>query len=63
MSRKDALELVLELDGKISCENKLEFCEYLDISMTVFDSVIDDFANRDIFEKTNTGWKYKVGRR
>lgn len=62
MAREEALQLALELDGKISNENKVEFCKYLDIDLAEFDRVIDDFVNRDIFEKTNSGWNYKVER-
>ena len=62
ISRKEALDIAREIDGKYVINNKELFCEYIDITTNYFDKVIDSFVNMEIFEKTNYGWKLKYER-
>ena len=62
ISRSEALELVKERDGVVSEENIEKFCAYLDITRNYFDSLIDRFANKNLFEKTNDKWVPKFDR-
>lgn len=60
ISRKDALEIVKEIDGVVSDDIISEFCEYLEITEQEYFSIMDDFVNHDIFEKSpNNDWVLK----
>lgn len=63
MKREDALKLVKRIDGKVSEKNIKNFCTYIEISRSEFDAIIDDFVNKELFEKTQDGWIPKFQRK
>lgn len=65
LSREDAIELVIEYDGKCGEQYINDFCEYIDISIDEFWRVVDGFVNKDLFYKDSKGkWKpkFEVGK-
>ena len=62
INRKEALDIVRTIDGQYDLKNKELFCEYIDITTSYFDKIVDSFVNTEIFEKTNEGWKFKYKR-
>ena len=62
ISREEALNIAIELDGNYDENNRQEFCDYLQISEKHFQSVVDSYVNRDIFEKVSGTWKRKKPR-
>ncbi len=62
ISRDEALIKVREIDGKVSEKNIKKFCEYVGINRNYFDSLVDRFANRKIFDKLNDKWEFKYER-
>ena len=55
MNRKDALELVKQIDGNVSADNMREFASYLEISEQKLKSIINSFVNTEIFKKDDKG--------
>ncbi|MCD4754758.1 MAG: N-acetyl sugar amidotransferase [Deltaproteobacteria bacterium] len=51
MSREDGINLVEQYDGKCDEGYIQEFCEYIDISVEEFWSVVDRIVNRKFFRK------------
>ena len=62
ISRSEALNLAIALDGRYDLENKTAFCRYLNITEEYFENVIDSYVNRDIFEKKDSTWQLKEAR-
>ena len=64
LSREDAIWYVTEYDGKCS-EKYIDLaCEYLSITRDQFWAVVDNYVNKDLFEKDSFGkWvpKFTVG--
>ena len=62
MSRDQAINLVNLYDGIFPEEHVKKYSEYFKITESDFFKNIDKWANKDLFEKTNTGWKpkYKI---
>lgn len=63
ISREEALEIALKVDGAFSNENMREFCDYLDMDEDEFHETIDSFVNHDIFEKRKNTWVMKYPRK
>lgn len=64
ISRKDAIWLVNEYDGKCGQKYIEEFCKYIDITLEEFWKVVDKHVNKELFEKDENGkWipKFKIG--
>lgn len=59
MSRKEAIKLVLELDGKCSDLYIKQFCDYIDISTDVFWQTIEKFRGKMWYKKSGQ-WKNQV---
>jgi len=59
ITRKEALSIVKEIDGEFSKENKELFCDYINITGTRFDKIVDSFVNTELFEKVNGKWIFK----
>ena len=59
ISRKEALEIVRDVDGNFSDLNKELFCSYIDITAKQFDKIVDSFVNTELFEKVDGKWKSK----
>jgi len=55
ITREIALDIAKNIDGKFSDENMIEFCEYVDITVDQFRSVLDSFVNHDIFKQSDDG--------
>ena len=63
ISRKEALKIVKKIDGKVSKKNIKKFCEYLNISFTEYNNIINNFVNKELFYLSNKGnWKLKKTR-
>ena len=62
MTREQAINLVNLYDGIFPEEHLKKYLEYFKISESEFHKNIDKWANKELFEKTNTGWKpkYKI---
>ena len=60
--REYALEIVKDIDGKFSSENRQEFCRYLGISENYFTQIVDGFVNTDLFKKIDGEWSPKFTR-
>lgn len=64
LSRKDAIWLVNEYDGRCGDRYIKIACDYLSISKEEFWTVVDKFVNRDLFKKDENGkWipRFTVG--
>jgi len=59
MTREEAIELVKKYDGACSDKYIEIFCDYLEINLAEFWTVVDKFANKDLFEKINGRWEPK----
>lgn len=55
IDRNSALEIVKKIDGQVSEESILEFCNFIDIERDELDLIIDDFVNIELFRKDNHG--------
>ena len=51
ITRAEALDKALKIDGDVSDENIKRFCQYLDINRNYFDILVDRFVNKNIFER------------
>ncbi len=64
IERAEALSLVTKLDGVVSEKNIQDFCDYLDISESSYNKIMDSFVNEDIFYRTDSGsWVLKNERK
>ena len=59
VTREEAVELVKKYDGDCSEHYINIFCDYIDISLDEFWTIVDRHANRDLFEKINGRWEPK----
>ena len=60
MPRETAIQLVKNYDGKCSDEIIRSFCCFIEISEKQFWNVVDDFVNKDLFERNENGqWSRK----
>jgi N-acetyl sugar amidotransferase len=59
MDRAQAVNLVRLYDGHYPEEFMAQYLEYYRMSQAEFDAVLDRYANRDLFEKTDGRWKPK----
>ena len=57
MTRSQALGLVELYDGDYPKEYLAEYLEYFHLDESEFNSIIDKWANKDIFEKRNGYWR------
>ena len=53
IDRITALEIVKGIDGKVSEKSIEEFCIFVGIEKYEMDSIIDEFVNYELFEKSN----------
>lgn len=51
ITRREAIELVKKYDGKCGEKYIRDFCDYLEITVNEFWRVVDQFVNKDLFEK------------
>ncbi len=58
-SRKEAVELVKKYDGKCSEKYIEQFCKFLSITKSQYESVVEKFVNKKLFYKENSTWKRK----
>lgn len=56
LSRENALELAQKYDGEYPEKYIPEYLEYFDMTREEFDSVIDKWANKDLFKKVDGKW-------
>lgn len=63
MTRDQALNLVMAFDNQYPHDFIELYLEYYEMTKTEFDSVIDGYANKNLFEKQNGFWepKFNVG--
>ena len=59
ITRKQAKNLVKLYDGIFPEEHLNGYLGYFNITEKLFFETIDNFANKDLFTKTNSGWKPK----
>lgn len=57
MSRDQAVNLVRLYDGQYPEEFVEQYLDYYGMAQTEFDAVLDRYANRDLFEKSDGRWK------
>ena len=57
MNREQAINLVRLYDGHYPDEFIELYLDYYGMSQKEFDEVIDKYANKDLFEKTEGRWK------
>jgi len=63
ITRDKALSIVKDIDGNVNQENIISFCEYLDISVDHYNSIIDSFVNTNLFVRDSKGnWTLKEER-
>ncbi len=63
ISRLKALKIVKKIDGKVDKKNIKKFCNYLGITITKYENIVDSFVNHEIFVKDNKGeWRLKFER-
>jgi len=55
MTREEGLEIVKEIDGRVSKENEDDFCEYLGISRESYLDILDSYVNKNIFKRSSSG--------
>ena len=62
MTRAQAINLVNLYDGIFPKKNLKNYLEYFNISELDFYKTIDKWVNKELFEKTSSGWKpkYKI---
>ena len=62
MTRDQAINLVSLYDGVFPEEHVDKYLKYFGISESKFFENIDKWANKELFEKKNSGWKpkYKI---
>jgi len=51
ITRDDALAIAKKIDGEVDEENVKSFCEYLGLSISDYNLIIDSFVNTEIFKK------------
>lgn len=63
LTREDAIWYVKEFDGKCGKKYIEKACEYLSLTTEEFWNVVDEFVNKDLFEKIDGKWipKFTVG--
>ena len=59
ISRDQAKNLVKLYDGSFPEEHLESYLKYFDLKEEIFFETIDKFANKELFSKTNKGWKPK----
>lgn len=59
MDRQQAVNLVRLYDGRYPDEFMEQYLDYYQMARAEFDSLLDRFANRDLFEKRDGRWKPK----
>jgi N-acetyl sugar amidotransferase len=59
MTREEAVDLVRKYDSACSERYINLFCDYIEMSIDEFWSVVDSHVNKDLFEKINGIWKPK----
>ena len=57
MDRKQAVELVKQLDGAYPDPYVEQYLEFFDLSREEFEAVLDKWANKDLLEKVNGRWR------
>ena len=62
LTREDGLKLVKKIDGKVSENNIERFCKYVEITRDYYEILVERFVNKNLFTKTNDGWKMKIER-
>ena len=51
ISRHDALEIVKKIDGNVDEKSILDFCQFIGITRTEYDHIMESFVNYEIFKK------------
>ena len=59
MNRDQARDFVKKYDGKCSEKYIEQFCKFLSITKSQYESVVEKFVNRNLFYKENGKWKRK----
>lgn len=59
LTRKEAIQLVLELDGKCSDDYIKKFCDYIDIMPEIFWQTVEKFRG-SMWYKNNNTWRNMV---
>ena len=59
MTRDQAKNLVELYDGVFPEEHLTQYLDYFKITEDEFFKNIDKWANKELFKKTNSGWKQK----
>ena len=62
LTRAAALDIVREIDGAVSEESIEKFCNFVGITKLYYETLIDRFVNKSLFEKVNDEWLYKYER-
>ena len=63
ITRPKALKIAKKIDGKADNKNIKKFCNYIGISITKYENIMDSFVNHEIFVKDNRGeWRLKFER-
>lgn len=62
ITREDALEIALDIDGKCSEKSKSDFADYIGTSLKHVNRTIDGFVNTSIFEFNDGAWDPKFKR-
>ena len=64
LTRDDAIWLINEYDGKCGKQYIDEFCKYIEITEEEFWNTVDQYVNKELFEKKDGKWipKFKVGK-
>ena len=63
ITKSKALKIVKKIDGKADNKNVKKFCNYIGISITKYENIMDSFVNHEIFVKDNRGeWRLKFER-
>ena len=62
MTRKQAINIVNKFDGEYPEQHIKSYLEYYNMTQELFDSVIDKWANKELFEKKDGRWipKFQV---
>ena len=56
MNKKEAIELVKKYDGKCSPKYIKKFCDYIEISIDEFWTIVEKFRG-PMWKKVNNSWK------
>ena len=59
MTRKEAVDYVLENEHKLDRKMLADFLNFIDYPEEDFWKVVDKFANKDIVEKRNGVWRLR----